>query len=275
MPQPEMPSPPTGSCGGAAERGDPLARGLDLGGIVAAQEVVVLLARRVGADDGEAVAVGRAAVAGAGGQDEHVAGLDLEGLALRAAELDRGPPGDDGERLVRGRVEVVEVEHAGHPRAAPAVVGEQRAGGVRARRRRPPRRGRAAPGSAGGWGCGRRAAPARSRAPCRADYTGAGGPSTVVRAQRVVAGAALPSRSSSASTAAASSRTGASACRIASACVGAHAPRGTAAPRSPPRRRRRRRARASAGRARRRSGRAGSRRRRAARGGRSPAARAG
>ena len=44
-----------------------------------------------------------------------VAGRDLEGLALRAAELDRGAARDDGERLVRGRVEVVEVEHAGHP----------------------------------------------------------------------------------------------------------------------------------------------------------------
>ena len=75
--------------------------------------------------------VGRAAVAGAGGQDEHVAGRDLEGLALRAAELDRRAARDDGERLVRGRVEVVEVEHAGHPRAAPAVLGEQRAGRVR------------------------------------------------------------------------------------------------------------------------------------------------
>ena len=58
---------------------------------------------------------------------------------------------------------MVEVEHAVDPRAAPAVVGEQRARRVRRRARRRPR-GRPAPGSAGGSGSGRRAARSRFRA---------------------------------------------------------------------------------------------------------------
>src|SRR3954451_9367906 len=75
-----------------------------------AQEVVVLLAGRVRADDREPVAGGGAPVAGAGREDEDVARRDLERLALRPAELDRRGPGDDRERLVRRGVEVVEVE---------------------------------------------------------------------------------------------------------------------------------------------------------------------
>src|SRR5215217_3824003 len=71
-----------------AEVRDPLARLLQLGvRDVLAQQVVVLLPRRVGADDAEAVTRRGAAVAGAGGQHEHVAGGDLERLSRRPAEL--------------------------------------------------------------------------------------------------------------------------------------------------------------------------------------------
>src|SRR4051812_13735485 len=96
--------------GRRGQRGDPAAGGLDLGLVVTAEQVVVLLAGGVRADDREAVAGRRAAMAGAGGEDEHVAGGDLERLALRPAELEGRAAGDDRERLVRGRVEVVEVE---------------------------------------------------------------------------------------------------------------------------------------------------------------------
>src|SRR5262245_38937810 len=82
-----------------------------------AQEVVVLLPSRVRANNRESGARGGAAVAGSRRQHEHIAGADLERLALRAAELDRRGARDHGEDLVRGRVEVVEVEHAVDPRS--------------------------------------------------------------------------------------------------------------------------------------------------------------
>jgi hypothetical protein len=54
-------------------------------------------------------------VPGAGGQHEHISEADVEGISLRAAKLQRRAARDHRERLVRGRVEVVEVEHAVHP----------------------------------------------------------------------------------------------------------------------------------------------------------------
>jgi hypothetical protein len=68
-------------------------------------------------------------------QHEHVTGSHVERVSLRPAEFERRPAGYDRERLMRGRVEVVESEHAVHPRAAPAVLRKQLAGGVSARGR--------------------------------------------------------------------------------------------------------------------------------------------
>jgi predicted enzyme related to lactoylglutathione lyase len=108
-----------------AEVRDPRPSRLDFGGIVAAEDVVVLLALRIGADHREVLIGVGAPMPGAGGQDDHVAGLDLERPPLRAAELDRGVAADHGEHLVRRRVEVVEVEDPVDPRAAPAAGREE------------------------------------------------------------------------------------------------------------------------------------------------------
>ena len=65
-------------------------------------------------------------MAGAGGQDEHVARTDLEALAARPAEQHARAPGDDPEDLVRRGVEMVLVEDPAAPLPTPAVGAEQR-----------------------------------------------------------------------------------------------------------------------------------------------------
>ena len=138
-----MPSPPTGSSGGTAS---PAMR-RRAASSASLSEVVVLLPGRVRADDGEASARAAAAVARARGQDEHVAGGDVERLALRPAELDRRAAAHHREHLVGVRVEVVEVEHAVDPRAAASRAPRGPSG-----RRPARRRGRSAPGTADGSG---------------------------------------------------------------------------------------------------------------------------
>ena len=101
---------------------------------------------RVGADDEQVGARARVAVAGAGGQHEHVAAPDVEPAPVWAAEDDRGGAGDDAQHLVRGGVEVVEGEDPVHPGVKPAVAREQP--GTRVGRMRLRRRGRGAPAAA-------------------------------------------------------------------------------------------------------------------------------
>ena len=138
--QPPTPSPPTGSWGGGRARRCARAR-LDLGCGRRRAAGRSPPARRVGADDGEAVARRRAAVAGARGEHEHVAGGDLERLALRAAELER--------RAARRRPRAPRARSSGsggsrtrrRPTSRPSRA--RRTGRARRRRRRPPRpRGR-------------------------------------------------------------------------------------------------------------------------------------
>src|SRR5580698_11002684 len=73
---------------GLADRGDVPVRLVDID-FVRPNLIEGTAGRRIGADDQEVGARGDAAVSGAGGQDHDVARLDVERLALVAAELDR------------------------------------------------------------------------------------------------------------------------------------------------------------------------------------------
>ena len=136
------------------ERGDPRERGV----VGLAQQVVVLLPAGYAPTTRKSVSADARRWPVPAGRTSTSPARDVERRALRPAQLEHRAARDHGQDLVRGRVEVVEVEHAVHPRPAPAVARRT----TRARRSRR-RRGRAAPGTAR-WGSCPPAARSRSRA---------------------------------------------------------------------------------------------------------------
>ena len=76
----------------------------------------------IGADDQEVRAGGDAAVAGAGRQDQHIAGADGYGPAALAPEDQVAFAAGEAENFVGGRMEVVEVVDSVALLRGPAVV---------------------------------------------------------------------------------------------------------------------------------------------------------
>jgi hypothetical protein len=68
-------------------------------------------------------------VAEAGRQDHDVSGLDIDLLALRTAEHERCRASRDRQHLECVGMEMVEIEDPPRPRAAPAVLPQQRLDG--------------------------------------------------------------------------------------------------------------------------------------------------
>src|SRR5699024_1496239 len=89
-----------------------------------AAENVRPLAGRVGADNHEIGRLTEVAVGGAGRQEGDVAGGEIDGLAIGAAEPDGDAAAADAEDLVSGGVVMVVVEDAVPPGALPAMVAE-------------------------------------------------------------------------------------------------------------------------------------------------------
>jgi hypothetical protein len=83
-----------------------------------------VLVLRIGADDEEVVGGGDAAVSGAGGEDEDIAGVNCDSLAAFAAEDKIRVTGCEAEYLVCGRVVVVEGVDAVAPLRWPSVSRE-------------------------------------------------------------------------------------------------------------------------------------------------------
>src|SRR5262245_18539453 len=88
-------------------------------------ELVVLPRRWISPDHEQIPAAGEPLVAGAGGQDRDIAGLEFDLAALAPAELHARPALGDPQHLMGPGVIMHVVVDAVAPGAAPAVAGEQ------------------------------------------------------------------------------------------------------------------------------------------------------